>query len=176
MVYIKNKGEMDMSLLKEWEELSSKERTKDEYDRFWKDYLTKEQNIYEYILENRVNILNGTVKELAEKFGMDVVNFTGFVYGINTSLVSAIDLESLDENSDLNMEIDFEKLYYNMLEAKASWLFNLPQWDNILTEERRKEIKKEFNRSKIVVNENKIGRNDPCPCGSGKKYKKCCGK
>mgnify|MGYP000021932147 CR=1 FL=1 len=22
----------------------------------------------------------------------------------------------------------------------------------------------------------KIGRNDPCPCGSGKKYKKCCGK
>lgn len=26
-----------------------------------------------------------------------------------------------------------------------------------------------------VVNENKIGRNDPCPCGSEKKYKKCCG-
>ena len=22
---------------------------------------------------------------------------------------------------------------------------------------------------------NKVGRNDPCPCGSGKKYKKCCG-
>jgi len=22
--------------------------------------------------------------------------------------------------------------------------------------------------------ENKVGRNDPCPCGSGKKYKKCC--
>jgi uncharacterized protein YecA (UPF0149 family) len=22
----------------------------------------------------------------------------------------------------------------------------------------------------------KIGRNDPCPCGSGKKYKKCCGR
>lgn len=26
------------------------------------------------------------------------------------------------------------------------------------------------------INENKVGRNDPCPCGSGKKYKKCCGK
>ncbi|MDY6954197.1 MAG: SEC-C metal-binding domain-containing protein [Thermodesulfobacteriota bacterium] len=24
--------------------------------------------------------------------------------------------------------------------------------------------------------EKKIGRNAPCPCGSGKKYKKCCGK
>ena len=35
------------------------------------------------------------------------------------------------------------------------------------------EIKKNEQR---VVNESKIGRNDPCVCGSGKKYKKCCGK
>ena len=32
----------------------------------------------------------------------------------------------------------------------------------------------------VFVDENgeplKVGRNDPCPCGSGKKYKKCCGK
>ena len=27
-----------------------------------------------------------------------------------------------------------------------------------------------------IVKEKKVGRNDPCPCGSGKKYKKCCGK
>jgi preprotein translocase subunit SecA len=26
-----------------------------------------------------------------------------------------------------------------------------------------------------VVRGDKVGRNDPCPCGSGKKYKKCCG-
>ena len=26
-----------------------------------------------------------------------------------------------------------------------------------------------------VRREKKVGRNDPCPCGSGKKYKKCCG-
>lgn len=31
-------------------------------------------------------------------------------------------------------------------------------------------------RNKTVINKNtKVGRNDPCPCGSGKKYKKCCG-
>jgi preprotein translocase subunit SecA len=29
---------------------------------------------------------------------------------------------------------------------------------------------------KQVVKGEKIGRNDPCPCGSGKKYKKCCGR
>jgi preprotein translocase subunit SecA len=28
----------------------------------------------------------------------------------------------------------------------------------------------------IVLDKPKVGRNDPCPCGSGKKYKKCCGK
>ena len=31
-------------------------------------------------------------------------------------------------------------------------------------------------RKPAVRDEEKIGRNDPCPCGSGKKYKKCCGK
>lgn len=30
--------------------------------------------------------------------------------------------------------------------------------------------------SKTIKSENKVGRNDPCPCGSGKKFKKCCGK
>jgi len=33
-----------------------------------------------------------------------------------------------------------------------------------------------ISESPIVREEPKIGRNDPCPCGSGKKYKKCCGK
>ena len=32
-----------------------------------------------------------------------------------------------------------------------------------------------LNPPKTVIAEKKIGRNDPCPCGSGKKYKKCCG-
>ena len=30
--------------------------------------------------------------------------------------------------------------------------------------------------SKEEKNSVKVGRNDPCPCGSGKKYKKCCGR
>jgi len=31
-------------------------------------------------------------------------------------------------------------------------------------------------KQKPIINKDKVGRNDPCPCGSGKKYKKCCGK
>ncbi|HBA97948.1 MAG TPA: SEC-C domain-containing protein, partial [Lachnospiraceae bacterium] len=68
-----------------------------------------------------------------------------------------------------------EKLYYNMVEAKAHWLYELPVWDSLLPEERRKELYTQQKKSGTVVKEKKIGRNDPCPCGSGKKYKKCCG-
>jgi SWIM/SEC-C metal-binding protein len=32
-----------------------------------------------------------------------------------------------------------------------------------------------LNPRKPMIAENKVGRNEPCPCGSGKKYKKCCG-
>jgi len=33
-----------------------------------------------------------------------------------------------------------------------------------------------LNPPKMVIAEKKVGRNEPCPCGSGKKYKKCCDK
>lgn len=37
-------------------------------------------------------------------------------------------------------------------------------------------LAKKVENTKTIVNEIKIGRNDPCSCGSGKKYKNCCGK
>jgi len=39
---------------------------------------------------------------------------------------------------------------------------------------KKEPTKKKIKTSKIAGK--KVGRNDPCPCGSGKKYKKCCGK
>ncbi len=35
---------------------------------------------------------------------------------------------------------------------------------------------KEKVKAKPIVKGDQVGRNDPCPCGSGKKYKNCCGK
>jgi preprotein translocase subunit SecA len=41
----------------------------------------------------------------------------------------------------------------------------------------KKEAGKEDTNKRSAVPANKsVGRNDPCPCGSGKKYKRCCGK
>lgn len=37
-------------------------------------------------------------------------------------------------------------------------------------------LPKSVNNPKTVVNKRKVGRNEPCPCGSGKKHKRCCGK
>ena len=55
-------------------------------------------------------------------------------------------------------------------------LYELPQWKEIFSEEELKRLYKEQRESRTVRKEKKVGRNDPCPCGSGKKYKKCCGK
>ena len=81
----------------------------------------------------------------------------------------------MTEDTMISLDIDLEKLYYNMVEAKADWLYELPAWDSLLSEERRKELYREQKKSGTIVKGKKIGRNDPCPCGSGKKYKKCCG-
>lgn len=164
-----------MSLFKKWEELAEMDRSQEEYEEFWSEYFKKEESNYKHILENRLDTISGRTDELAKKFNMDTVTFTGFLYGINSSLTEPVDLDSLSEETEINIQIDFEKLYFNMLDAKADWLYNLTEWEGILSQEKRSEITKEFKRSKIVIKEDKVGRNDPCPCGSGKKYKKCCG-
>jgi preprotein translocase subunit SecA len=63
-----------------------------------------------------------------------------------------------------------------MVQVEAHWLYNLDGWKDILPEDLRNQIEKTYKSSKTIVREDKIGRNDPCPCGSGKKHKKCCGK
>ena len=62
------------------------------------------------------------------------------------------------------------------LDGINEWLYTLPQWDSILSEEKRKELYKQQKASGTVRKAKKVFPNDPCPCGSGKKYKKCCGK
>jgi hypothetical protein len=163
-----------MGLYEQWKRAAEAGTNPQMQNAFWKDYLERETENYRYILENRIEKIEGRLADAAARFNMDPAVFTGFLDGINTSLTQELDLDSLSEDTELSAKIDFEKLYWNMHEAKADWLYNLKEWDGILPEERRREIAKEFRLSKMAVS-NKVGRNDPCPCGSGKKYKKCCG-
>ena len=165
------------TLLEQWRDTAySKEMDKASLQKFWGTYFQTEKEIYEKLLENPDEEVKGTVKELAEKYGINVFTMTGFLDGINDSLKVANPIETMDEDTEVSLAFDKELLYKNMVDAKADWLYELPQWDAIFTEEKRKELYMEQKKSGTIVKGKKIGRNDPCPCGSGKKYKQCCGK
>ena len=106
---------------------------------------------------------------------MTIELMTGFLDGIEESLIKPNNIEEITEDSEVSLLYDPEKLYMNMVGCNAEWLYTLPQWDKIFSEEKRKELYKTEKSSKTIVKPPKVGRNDPCPCGSGKKYKKCCG-
>ncbi len=165
-----------MSLYTEWNENLQNIKTQQEYNDFFKDYMGKEAECYKKVLESKNPVIEGVIKSLAEKNDMTAVQFVGFLDGANSSFKESLLLDEITEDTEIKAEFDFEKLLWNMHDAKAEWLYGMNEWEGIFDEEKRKQIKKDYNRSKIVINENKIGRNDPCPCGSGKKYKKCCGK
>ena len=154
----------------------SKEMDKASLQKFWGTYFQTEKEIYEKLLENPDEEVKGTVKELAEKYGINVFTMTGFLDGINDSLKVANPIETMDEDTEVSLAFDKELLYKNMVDAKADWLYELPQWDKIFTEEKKKVLYKEQKNARTIHVEKKVYPNDPCPCGSGKKYKKCCGK
>ena len=85
-------------------------------------------------------------------------------------------IEEMEEDTVVNLGFDKALLYKNMVAADADWLYELEEWNDIFDEETRKKLYKEQKSSTTIVKEAKIYPNDPCPCGSGKKYKKCCGK
>lgn len=74
----------------------------------------------------------------------------------------------------------FEEMIKSIQEDTVRFLYHVEMPDKM----ERKRVAKvmgtnqegEDVKQKPIVKGKKIGRNDPCPCGSGKKYKKCCGK
>ncbi len=117
----------------------------------------------------------------------DYINFTSF----NSELSSYIDNLSSKYAKELSMSLittihmnlfanDFvksmfkeynikytDKDYKNIIEIINNYKNTLPIW--VYNGYSKKEVNS-------MPKEKKVGRNDPCPCGSGKKYKKCCGK
>lgn len=167
---------MHMALYEEWLARAEALETDAQHQQYWNEYFTAETENYKKILKEKTFLYEGKLADLAASFSMEPVVFVGFLDGINTSLEKELDLDALTEESELSLKILPEKLYYNMLNAKASWLYGLEEWDDVLTVERRHEITKEFRSAGIFVKEATVGRNDPCPCGSGLKYKNCCGR
>lgn len=163
-----------MSLYEEWKQLAENQ-SKETFDEFWEKYSAAEVKIYGGMLASPDVKISGAFSELVSKYDVEETLFMGFLDGINSSLKTPLDIESIEAGTELVLDPDFETLYFNMLKAEAEHLFTLPEWDALLDDGKRAEITKNYKRSKIYIKEKTPGRNDPCPCGSGKKYKKCCG-
>lgn len=154
----------------------SETANKGDLQKLWSDYFQKEKEIYAQLLKTPDKVVKGTVKELADKYEVDLMTMTGFLDGINDSLKKANPIEEMEEDTKVSLGFDKELLYKNMVGAGADWLYNLEEWNEIFDEDKRKALYREQKESTTVHKDKKIYPNDPCPCGSGKKYKKCCGK
>ena len=76
-----------MSLLKQWRDKAYDDSAnKGDLQRLWADYFEKEKNIYAELLKNPDEVVEGTVKELADKYGIELMTMVGFLDGINDSL------------------------------------------------------------------------------------------
>ena len=167
----------EKTILEQWRAVAYDESAdKGKLQKFWASYFNIEKGIYEQLLEDPDEVVTGTVKELAEKYGQDVFTMTGFLDGINDSLKEANPIEEMEEDTKVNLGFDKELLYKNMVAAGADWLYDLEEWNDIFDEDTRKALYREQKESTTIHKDKKIYPNDPCPCGSGKKYKKCCGK
>lgn len=115
---------------------------------------------------------------------------------IDNKVVNGIDSSDLFENAlkedeDIHLKFDILPIAEKYQEILGSWLENPEKYTNMFDElldkvfdESEEDIdfedieyektNKYDEEIKPIRNEPKIGRNEPCPCGSGKKYKKCC--
>ncbi|HHT20941.1 MAG TPA: SEC-C domain-containing protein [Tissierellia bacterium] len=162
-----------MKVYKLWQQMSDTALNDQQRAMFWSEYFETEKSVYEQILNERPEKIEGSLEELAKRFGLESPVMAGFIDGINESIKTPVELEELEETTPVTLEIDYEALYLNMLKAKAKWLSSLPQWEDILDKETRLEIKRSYAKEGTIIKEEKPGRNDPCHCGSGKKYKHC---
>ena len=101
-----------MALLEEWHKIAYNDKAdQGELQRFWQHYFLLEKGVYEKLLANPDEAVEGTVKELAEKYELSIMEMTGFLDGINDSLVTPNPIEEMDEDTKVSLAFDKEKLY-----------------------------------------------------------------
>ncbi|NIF22544.1 YecA/YgfB family protein [Candidatus Pantoea multigeneris] len=97
--------------------------------------------------------------------GVDLANWPALPADLQTQL-DAIALHGRDEQLEA-LESLTPEAFADSIEAIKPAALELYDYLSSLEVE-------EPEPQQPVVNENKVGRNDPCPCGSGKKFKQCC--
>lgn len=147
--------------------LKLQKEAKNDYYKFDKKSLIKAGKI-DFVEENKQGIK--LEKVLGELFVIDKnilkEEMDGFIVAVKNEVDKAEAIDIFLQAYEIQSEEERKIFTYELeLFAKSIRRWSLKGY----TED---EVEKDQSR---VVNEVKIGRNDPCICGSGKKYKKCCG-
>ena len=146
---------------------------------------------YQQCKRNDLEFYPFTKEELLEAARVDFQNKTKAYNNLYDFFIKNFDMNS-EEAEDLIISLDAE--FKNNRKPSEIMKAFLANFDISSLEEANfigNEVMKFFNNTRLwvtkgytpeelnpttVIKKEKVGRNDPCPCGSGKKYKKCCGK
>ena len=100
-----------MGLLQDWREYAYGVEINSKAGKaIWDKYFKEEKAVYEQLLAQPSDIVKGTVKELAEKYNMELKYMVGFLDGINDSLKEPNPIEDMTEDTEIKLDIDLEKL------------------------------------------------------------------
>lgn len=108
------------TLLEQWQDNLYKN------EEFWKNYQEKEKQAYITLLSIDKHPILGTVKDFSYKFNMDIIEFIGFLYGLNDSLKTPNNMEELTEDSIITLDYNENLLYKNMMSVG----YDMSVWNN----------------------------------------------
>ena len=96
-----------MALLEKWREVAyNEELGTEKLKQLWNAYFLEERDIYAQLLKNPDEEVTGTVKELSDKYDVSLMTMTGFLDGINDSLVTPNPIEEMEEDTTVSLQFD----------------------------------------------------------------------
>ncbi len=139
-------------------------------DTNWREHLREMDLLQEGISLRAYGNKDPLIEYKKESFYV----FEDMIYRIQEEVTQKVFTRVLVGQADLKDVLDRIKTMHNEVKvfnnnAPAIEEQNKPQMPKMNNPQPQTKVQP-------IINADKIGRNDPCPCGSGKKYKKCCGK
>ena len=147
-------------------------------DRLWKEHLHGMDHLRQSVMFSHMAQKDPLIEykqqayvlfdELTANIVQEVLNN---MFRSATTLAAIEDfLHSLPQFTTSAEDMAQAQMEQTMSQMRDAGMPSLSQ-EEAQAEEQPEPIKVE----QVIREEDKVGRNDPCPCGSGKKYKKCCG-